>query len=80
MEKVDVVLSVPKEGKEVVDLLDAVLEKVLAKAEMQTYLELVDEFVKAAEGVQNIKEEIASDGKDELAAYLVHKVLSRLVS
>ena len=79
IEYVDINLSVPKEGKEVVDLVDAILEKVMAKAPMADYTTLLGDLMTAVDGVGNIKEEIKSDGKDELAAYLVHKVLGRLL-
>jgi hypothetical protein len=71
--------DVPKEGKEVVDFLDAILEKVMAKAELADYATLLVGALPALDGVAAIKDEIKSDGKDELAAYLVQKVMARLL-
>lgn len=72
-------MQIPKEGKEVVDLVDAILEKVMAKAEMSEYASLLSSLMTAVDGVGSIADEIKGDGKDELAAYLVHKVLGRLI-
>ena len=80
VEKVSVSMDVPKEGKEVVDFLDKVLEKVVNKAPLAEYAELVAAAMPAVDGVTKIGAELKSDGKDELAAYLVHKVMGRMLS
>lgn len=72
-------MPVPKEGKEVVDLIDAILEKVMAKAPWSSYTDLLDELMVAIDGVQHIGAEIKGEYRDELTGYLVHKVMSRLV-
>ncbi len=72
-------LDVPKELKEVVDLLDAVLAKVLAKESLASYTELFDELVKAGEGIGAVGDEAKSQYRDEAAGYLVHKLLGRLM-
>ena len=79
VETVAVELSVPKEMKDVVDLADAVLEKVLSKAEASSYLDLVDDLAKAGDGVGQLSEEAKSEHRSDLVAYLVHKLLDRLV-
>jgi len=79
VDKVIVQMEVPKEGKEVVDFLDQVLEKVMAKAPLAEYATLLTAIMPAVDGVAKLGEEMKSDGKDELAAYLVHKVLARLL-
>jgi hypothetical protein len=79
MEKVSVALMVPKESKEVIDLLAMVLEKVKAKAELAEYAALIGALSVAVDGVSGIKEELKSDGLDEVAAYLVHKVMGALL-
>lgn len=79
IEKVKVELEIPKESKEVVDLIDAVLEKVMAKAPIAEFSVLIGDLMKAVEGVGQIDDEMKSDGRDEVAGYLVHKVLGRLM-
>ena len=79
VETVKVEMDVPKEGKEVVDCLDAVLEKVLAKAPVTSYLELIDDLSKAADGAQKLAAEAQSEYRDELSGYLVQKLMARLV-
>lgn len=80
MDKVSVELEVPKEGKELVDFLDQVLAKALAKAPLVEYAELLVAALPALDGIDKIKTEVKSDGKDELAAYLVHKLMARLLA
>ena len=79
MESVKYEMEVPKEGKEVIDLLDAILEKVLAKAPMAEYAVLFGQASVAVDGIGNIGEEMKSNGRDELAGYMVHKLMGRLL-
>ena len=79
MEIVKVELEMHKDAKEVVDLLDGILEKVMAKAELSSYTELLDEFMAAVDGIQNVGEAVKSQYRDELVGYLVHKVMGRLL-
>lgn len=79
VEKINVNMEVPKEGKELVDFLDKVLEKVMGKAPIAEYAELLAAVMPAVDGIAKLGEEMKSDGKDELAAYLVHKLLGRLL-
>lgn len=71
-------MSIPKEAKELVDLLDAVLVKVMAKAPVVEYAELFSKLSAAVDGVSLISSEMKSEGRDELAGYLVHKLLGTL--
>ena len=72
-------MEVPKEAKEVVDFLDKVLEKVLAKAPLAEYANLLAAAMPAVDGVQDIGEELKSDGRDEIAGYMVQKLMARLL-
>jgi len=78
METVNVTLVVGKESKEVVDLIDAILEKVMAKAKIADYVELFDELTLAINGVQNVSEEMKDETRSNLAGYLVAKLMNRL--
>ena len=71
-------MKVPKESKDVVDLIDGILEKALAKAEFADYSELLGKLMSALDGVQGVAPELASQYRDELAGYLVQKVMARL--
>ena len=79
MELVKYEMELEKNGKEVVDFLDAVLEKVLAKKGLADFADLLDEAYKAVDGINEVKEGLSSQYRDELAGYLVHKVLGRLL-
>lgn len=79
METVPVTMDVPKEIKEIVDLADAVLEKVLAKSPLTEYTDLTGKLMVAVEGVTLIGAEVKSQYKDEAAAYLVKTLMSRLL-
>lgn len=79
METVSVEMKVPKEFKEVVDLIDGIVEKVQAKAEIGEYAELIGKLTTAADGVQHIAAEAKSQYRDEGVGYLVQKLMSRLL-
>ena len=79
METVVYEMKVPKEGKEVVDLLDGVLAHVVAKKGFAELADLVDELMVAVDGVGGISEELKSEHRDELAGYLVHKLMGTLL-
>lgn len=70
MQTVEVVLNVPKETKEFIDLLSKVVDKVKAKAELQSYAELFDDLYKAVDGIDQVGEEMKSKNKDDAIAYL----------
>lgn len=72
-------MQVPKELKEVVDLLDAILENIMAKKSVAEYGNILDELMAAVEGIGGVSEEIKSEFRDEAAGYLVHKLLGRLL-
>ena len=75
---VEVKLNVPKEAKDVVDLVDAVLEKALAKADLASYAGLIGGLMTAVDGAQSVPAELASQYRDDLAGYLVQKLMARL--
>lgn len=79
MESVKYELELPKEGKEVVDLLDSILEKVLNKAPMAEYAALFGQASVAVDGISSVGEEMKSHLRDELAGYMVHKLMGRLL-
>lgn len=79
METVAVTMQVPKELKEVVDLLNAVLENVVAKKGVTEYGNVLDELLAAVEGIGGVSEEIKSQYRDEAAGYMVHKLLGTLL-
>lgn len=79
MDVVRVEMDVPKEGKEVVDFLGAVLDKVMSKAELAEYATLLSDVLPAVDGVGKIGDELKSSGRDELAGYLVKVVMEKLL-
>lgn len=76
---VKVELSVPKESKEVVDFLTAILKKVKAKAPMADYADLLDEGYAAVSGVDKLADEAKSEYRDDLAGYLVKEVMEEML-
>jgi hypothetical protein len=79
METIKVEMDVPKEGKEIVDFVGAVLDKVMAKAPLADYATLLSDILPAVDGVGKIGEELKSSGRDELAGYLVKVVMDKLL-
>jgi hypothetical protein len=79
MDSIDVSLKVPKESKELIDLLEGVVEKVKAGAEVNDYLTLIGELTAALDGVDKIPAEAKSEGRDEIVAYLIHKLMPILI-
>ncbi len=79
MEKVLVEFMVPKESKEVVDALMEVYDFVKAGKELTQIGELFDDLSIAVSGFDQIKGEMNSELRDELAGYLVRELLSRLM-
>lgn len=74
METVKHELNVPKQSKEVIDLLDGIVVKIKAKAPVSEYLELVNEFMAAVEDVKEVGDEIKSGNKGDILAYLTMKI------
>ena len=71
-------MLVPKESKEIVDLVDSILEKVLKK-DWAALIGDVGKASAAVDGFDKVKEELSSEYRDELAGYLVHKMMGRLL-
>lgn len=71
-------MDLPTDFKEVVDLIDGVIEKIQSKASMSDYLELIGKLTKAADGVQNVAEAVKGQYRDECTAYLVKVLMERL--
>lgn len=79
METVDYTMKVPKEIKEIVDLLDSLLEKIMSKAGIASYTTLFGQLMTAIDGIEGVTKEAQSQYRDEAAGYLVHKLLGRLL-
>jgi len=74
MELIKQELNVPKETKEVIDLLDAVFEQIKAKSDIAGYMSLIDELYAAAQGFDQVDDELKSKNKADAMAYLVFKI------
>ena len=79
MQTVTVTMEVPKESKEVVDCITAILKDVKAK---KTVAEIaataLPKLVTAVDGFNAIGEEVKSQNKDELSGYLVQQTMDAL--
>ena len=80
MEVVKYEMDVPKEGFEVINFINEILEKVMAKAELAEYAELIGKASVAVDGISKVAEEIKSENRDELAGYMVHKLMGTLLA
>jgi len=78
MELVQVSMMVPKEGKEVVDSVAAILEHFVLGKSLADAAALLPGVMAAVDKVGDIGEELKSKNNDELTAYLVQKVFSAL--
>lgn len=79
MQRVEVILSVPKESKEVVDLIAFLIKELKAKKGLaEIAANTLPKLMVAVEGFSAIGEEVASDGQDEMAGYLVQQVMQEL--
>lgn len=75
---VPVTLNVPKETKEVIDLLAAIAENVIAKKPVAEWVNIIDEAMAALTGVDQVAAEVKSEHKGALIAYLVEQVGKKL--
>jgi len=81
MQKVQVMMEVPKESKEVVDLMAALVKDLKAKKSLaEIASDLLPKLMVAVDGFSAIGEEVASDGKDEMAGYLVQQLMAELMA
>ena len=76
---VDVNIKVPKEGKDVADLLRAIVKKVKSKASLPEYSDLIADLMKAVDGAQSIPAELQSEYRNELVAYTGLQIAEELV-
>ena len=78
VELVKVELGVPKEGKEIIDAAFGIVSHFVNGGKLEGAAAFLPAVMAAVDGYQKVGEEIASDAKDELAGYLVHKGLGAL--
>jgi hypothetical protein len=78
VEVVQYSMSVPKESKEVVDAVSAIVEHFKAGKSVVEAAALLPAVMVAVDGVQKLGEEAKSAYNDEAAAYCVHKVFGAL--
>lgn len=77
MTTIPVTLNVPKETKEVIDLLSVIADNVIAKVPFSEWVNLVDEAYAAIQGVDQVASEVKSEGKADALAYLTKTVGSK---
>lgn len=81
MNTIDVVMKVPKESKEVVDALVILVKDIKAKKPIgELAANALPKVIAAAEGFDQVGGEVKSEGRDELAGYLVQQIFSALDS
>jgi len=78
VETVNYSLQVPKESKEVVDAVAAIIEHFKAGKSITEAAALLPGVMTAVDNVGKVGEEVKSVYNDEAAAYCVHKVFGAL--
>lgn len=78
MDLVKYELEVPKESKEVLDAAISLVSFFMQKKPLAEITLLLPGVLAALDGISQVKDEIASDKKDELAAYAVHQLWAAL--
>ena len=78
VQTVAVQLDVPKEGKELVDAVDGLVGHFLSGKPLAELGEQLPAAIAAADGANKVGEELRSQYRDELTAYLVKKLFVRL--
>lgn len=75
MELVDVTIKVPKESKEVIDVVGSIVKEFLSGKKLPLILmENSDEIIRAISGIQKLPVELISQNQSEIMAYLVDTV------
>ena len=80
MEKVKYEMEIGKEGKEMVDAIAVLVQHFIKGGDIVGATQHLGEVAKAVDGAAGVVDEIKSEYNDELAGYLVHKVLGALKS
>lgn len=75
---VPVTLNVPKETKEVIDLLGAIADNVIAKTPVSEWVNIIDEAMAGLQGVDQVPAEVKSQHKGAIVAYLASTVGAKL--
>lgn len=78
MELVNYELQVPKESKEVIDLLAVIFDKAKDGFEVSEFGDITGELIQAISGLDQVDDEFKGKNKDDLLAYLVKQIGSRL--
>lgn len=77
--KIPVQLNVPKESKEVIDALTALVADLKAKKSLvEISTDMLPKLLIAVEGYDQLGAELKSDGRDDLAGYAVTQILGAL--
>jgi len=79
MDKVKYEMEIPKEGKEIIDAVAEIVAHFKQGKPLADAALLLPAVLQAVDGWDKLGDEVKSDGKDELAGYLVHKVLGALL-
>lgn len=79
METVEVGLMVPKESKDVIDLVVAIIQQVKDGVQAEDVLAIVDELAEAFAGIQAVPEEVKSEYLGDLIAFAGKSVVDALI-
>lgn len=78
MEVVKVELNVPKESKEVIDLIAKIFDQAKDGLDVNDISAILPEFMAAVQGIENLDDEIKGQNKGAILAYLMGEIGERL--
>jgi len=79
MDLVKYEMEIPKESKEIVDAMMGLVQHFMDKRPLEEITLLLPSMMAAFDGYSEVKEEMKSENRDELAGYLIHKALPALM-
>ena len=74
VQTIPVSMNVPKEGKEIVDAAFSLVKHFKSGGTIEQAVTLVPSIMAAVDNFKAVNEEVQSEYRDELAAYVVQKI------
>lgn len=78
IQTVPVTVEIPKEAKEVVDAVAAIIDAIVQKKPIAEFAALLPVVLTAVDGVNALGEEAKSVYNDELAGYALQKIMGAI--
>lgn len=79
VEKIEYTMELPKETKEIADAVILITQHFMEKKPIAEITALIPSVIAAVDGFDKVDDELKSEYRDELAGYLVHKLMHVLL-